>query len=152
MSATTDDASPLTKVEAIIPRAHNLKRVMSDLGFELKQRQPVRLIIPTEHRGDYEATPQEKDKSMRRKRWGWWSWTQLWKPHAIKSSLPLGAIGYCGIGLSKQNEGFDFAGFFFFDVGGLVSLVRAQRTEHLYIGEDCGTQPKRLLGIVIRAW
>ena len=52
MSVPTNDPLPLAKVDAIIPRAQNPERVMSDLGFELEQRQPVRLIIATNHRGD----------------------------------------------------------------------------------------------------
>ena len=52
MSMTTSNPSPLIKVDAVIPRAHNLERIISDLGFELKQRQPVRLIIPDNNRGD----------------------------------------------------------------------------------------------------
>ena len=52
MSTTTGNPLPLTKVDAMIPRAQNLERINSDLGFELRQRQPVRLIIPTNNRGD----------------------------------------------------------------------------------------------------
>ena len=52
MSTTTSNPSPLAKVDAVIPRCHNPERIKSDLGFELKQRQPVSLIIPTNHGGD----------------------------------------------------------------------------------------------------
>ena len=69
MSGTTSNPLPLAIVDAVIPRARNLERVKSDLGFELKQRQPVRLIIPAaKHTGELEATPQEKDKSMHAKK------------------------------------------------------------------------------------
>ena len=70
MSATTSNPLPSAKVDALIPRCHNPKRVQSDLGSELEQRQPVSLIIPTNQRSDKQATPQEKDKSMHGKRRG----------------------------------------------------------------------------------
>ena len=54
-------------MDAVIPRAHNPERVTSYLGFKLKQRQPVCLIIPTRHEGDQQATAPKKKKSMHAK-------------------------------------------------------------------------------------
>ena len=56
-SATASNPLPSAKVDALIPRCHNPKRVQSDLGSELEQRQPVSLIIPTNQRSDKQATP-----------------------------------------------------------------------------------------------
>ena len=49
--ATTSYPFSLAKVDAVIPRVQSAKKVMNDLGFELKQCWPVCLIIPTNHRG-----------------------------------------------------------------------------------------------------
>ena len=73
LSTTTNNPSPMAEVNAIIPRCHNPERIMSDLVFELKQRQLVRLIITANHRRDREATAQEKDKGKHARRRRWWS-------------------------------------------------------------------------------
>ena len=52
MSATTGDPSPLAEVDAVIPRAHKHERVLGYLSFELRQCQPVCLIIAANHKGD----------------------------------------------------------------------------------------------------
>ena len=52
MWTTTNNSPAMAEVDAIIPRCHNLERIMSDLAFELKQHQPVRLIITANHRRD----------------------------------------------------------------------------------------------------
>ena len=67
MLATTSNPLPLAKVDAVIPSCHNPGMVLSDLGFEMKQRQVVCLIIPANHRGDKEATPEEEEKIMHAK-------------------------------------------------------------------------------------
>ena len=64
MSMTTSNPFPLTKVNAVIPRVHSPERVTGYLGFELKQCQPVCLIIPTSHEGEQQATARKKKKSM----------------------------------------------------------------------------------------
>ena len=68
MSGTTRNTFPLAKVDAIIPRAHHPKRIITNLGFEFKQCQPVRLIIPANHRGEKQAKAPEKSKCANGKR------------------------------------------------------------------------------------
>ena len=68
MSATTGNTFPLAKVDAIVPRAHDPKRIFTNLGFEVEQCQPVCLIILTKHRGEKKAKAAEKDERVHGKR------------------------------------------------------------------------------------
>ena len=68
MPATTRNTFPLAKVDAIIPRVHDSKRIFTNLGFEVEQCQPVSLIILTKHRGEKKAKAAEKDKRVHGKR------------------------------------------------------------------------------------
>ena len=98
----------MAEVNAIISRCHNPERIMSDLVFELKQCQPVCLIITANYRRDWEATAQEKDKGKHARKRRWWSWTPVGKPH----------IQY---GMLKQNR------------EALISLLSAHKEKHIYI-------------------
>ena len=60
MSAATGNTLPLTKVDAIIPRAHNPERVFTILGFELEQCQLVYLTILTNNKGEKQAKAPKK--------------------------------------------------------------------------------------------
>ena len=68
MPATARNTFPLAKVDAIIPRVHDSKRIFTNLGFEVEQCQPVSLIILTKHRGEKKAKAAEKDKRVHGKR------------------------------------------------------------------------------------
>lgn len=57
MSMTANDTLPLTKVDGVVPGAHDVQRVMGNVGPDFVQGQPVCLIISCPR--ELEAVDQE---------------------------------------------------------------------------------------------